>query len=62
MGAVEAYHVYAEECFRKAQQESDPLDKALWLGLAQSWLGLAEDLALLNGGHPQAHQSGGRRH
>jgi hypothetical protein len=36
---------YAEDCVAMAEQSEDDSDKALWLTLARSWVGLAEHVA-----------------
>jgi hypothetical protein len=43
---------YAEECVTMALSSVEDDDKALWLTLAQSWVGLAEQVADVEG-NPQ---------
>jgi len=42
MASNERYRHYAAECVRVAQQTTNPIDKALLLQMAESWLRLAE--------------------
>ena len=46
MGTSESHRRYAEECVAMAQRSEDDTDKALWLSLAQSWVRLADYVAL----------------
>jgi hypothetical protein len=45
MGTTQDHRRYAEECVAMARAADDNNDKALWLTLAQSWVGLAEHVA-----------------
>jgi hypothetical protein len=45
MGTTQDHRRYAEECVARARRSEGESDKALWLGLAQSWVRLAEHVA-----------------
>jgi len=45
MGTPQDHRRSAEECLAMARAAEDHKDKALWLTLAQSWVGLAEHVA-----------------
>ena len=45
MGSADALRKYAAWCVGKAQAAQDDIDKAVWLGMAQAWLRLAQDAA-----------------
>jgi hypothetical protein len=47
MGTAEDHRKWAEGCVAMAWAAEDHKDRALWLMLAQSWVRLAEDVALL---------------
>ena len=42
MGLAEKFRKSAYECFRWAQDARTPQDNAMWLGMAQFWLQLAQ--------------------
>ena len=58
MGTIQDHRKYAEECVAMARLSQAESDKALWLTLAQSWVRLAEHVALAELNHPEPVEIG----
>jgi hypothetical protein len=48
MNSIEQYRTNAENCLRRASDDSNEHGNALWVTLAQSWLRLAEHADRIN--------------
>jgi hypothetical protein len=48
MNSIEQYRANAENCLRRASDDSNEHGNALWVTLAQSWLRLAEHADRIN--------------
>jgi hypothetical protein len=48
MTSIEQYRANAENCLRRASDDSNEHGNALWVTLAQSWLRLAEHADRIN--------------
>ncbi len=58
MGTIQDHRKCAEECIAMARLSEADSDKALWLTLAQSWVRLADHVALAEFNQPLPVESG----